>query len=582
MRISVISKRTAVRGLATLGILDAVLSVRRRLNSAFGHGRARVALARFRPVAGTSGPGLLVVRRNLGWAVADVRTAVTSHDLMTENLALARRLLEQQGVPFFFVPTAQTASYRLGVEIRYRSTVTGGLAGFDWPPSAFLMSAPLPTSNIVPARHLTARHGAGSRAHARLARSEMWALGVLVCDPHGAGVWGADEACEIEFWTPGEATGSDRDDPPEAVRSSRPNPVAKVVARPTLTDDQVNISTLVIPTATTMARYHRSSRLDFPIDVVYTWVDDTDPHWRERRDHFGSQRGHAVSSDAFATSRFTNRDELRYSLRSLAMYADFVRHVYVVTDHQVPHWLDPDAPGLTIVDHTEIFRPTDALPVFNSHAIESRLHHVPGLSEQYLYLNDDVFFGRRVHPRTFFHRSGQPYYFPSRVLIPAGPTRPDEPSVSSAAKNARDLVHAATGYLPTRKMKHTPHPQRRSLLLEIEERFADAVTPLGSSRFRSSTDVSLAASMHHHYGEAIGAAREGRIVYDYINLARSDLAALLDTFAPSQVDSFCLNDVDLTGAAEPRVNDMVRRFLDATFPFASPFEKPGSASTTGR
>ncbi|XMA37048.1 hypothetical protein O1157_11655 [Streptomyces albogriseolus] len=97
------------------------------------------------------------------------------------------------------------------------------------------------------------------------------------------------------------------------------------------------------------------------------------------------------------------------------MYAGFVRHVYIVTDGQTPEWLDADAPGITVVDHKDIF-PEGVLPVFNSHAIETRLHHIPGLSDHYLYFNDDVFVGRSVTPSTSSTATASP-------ACPSRPTR---------------------------------------------------------------------------------------------------------------------------------------------------------------
>ncbi|GHD25714.1 hypothetical protein GCM10007147_23080 [Nocardiopsis kunsanensis] len=105
----------------------------------------------------------------------------------------------------------------------------------------------------------------------------------------------------------------------------------------------------------------------FPVDVVYTWVDGSDP------DHAAKRVRHeeaAPSSLAANRSRFVDRQELRYSLRSLHMYAPFVRHVYLVTDAQVPGWLDRSAEGITVVDHRDVFDDPAALPTFNSHAIE--------------------------------------------------------------------------------------------------------------------------------------------------------------------------------------------------------------------
>ncbi len=114
----------------------------------------------------------------------------------------------------------------------------------------------------------------------------------------------------------------------------------------------------------------------------------------------------------------------------------WVRHVYVVTDRQVPPWLNVEHPQLTVVDHREIFRDPSVLPVFNSHAIESQLHHIPGLSEHYLYLNDDFFFGRPVQPELFFHANGIAKFFLSAVVLDVDPpSRRDLPVLSAAKQN---------------------------------------------------------------------------------------------------------------------------------------------------
>lgn len=75
-----------------------------------------------------------------------------------------------------------------------------------------------------------------------------------------------------------------------------------------------------------------------------------------------------------AASRFSDKDELRYSLRSLEMYAPWIRHVYIVTNGQIPSWLDMDNSRVTLVTHDDIFTNKNDLPTFSSPAIESHIH----------------------------------------------------------------------------------------------------------------------------------------------------------------------------------------------------------------
>lgn len=144
--------------------------------------------------------------------------------------------------------------------------------------------------------------------------------------------------------------------------------------------------------------------IDFPIDLVYMWVDGNDPKWRERRSHY---MGGAQTCPVQQEARWIDNEELRYSLRSVEMYAPWINHIYIVTDNQCPKWLNVANPKITVVDHSEIL-PTDALPLFNSMAIETCIHRIPGLSEHFIFGNDDTMFLAPVSPDTFFKADGSP------------------------------------------------------------------------------------------------------------------------------------------------------------------------------
>ena len=103
-----------------------------------------------------------------------------------------------------------------------------------------------------------------------------------------------------------------------------------------------------------------------------------------------------------AENRFFDNDELKYSMRSLEKYAPWIRNVYLVTNGQVPSWLNLTHPKVKLVTHADIFLNKSHLPTFSSPAIESHLHRIKGLSKRFIYFNDDVLLGKKIYPDEFF------------------------------------------------------------------------------------------------------------------------------------------------------------------------------------
>ena len=73
------------------------------------------------------------------------------------------------------------------------------------------------------------------------------------------------------------------------------------------------------------------------LDIVYTWVNGSDPKFIAEKQRFAS----SSDDEGSAASRFTDFDQLKYSLRSVAKYAKWVRNIFLVTNGQKPpHWMD--------------------------------------------------------------------------------------------------------------------------------------------------------------------------------------------------------------------------------------------------
>ena len=139
------------------------------------------------------------------------------------------------------------------------------------------------------------------------------------------------------------------------------------------------------------------------IDFVITWVDGNDPVWRKERDRYAALEQMDIEN---TDARYRNWETLRYWFRGVEKFAPWVNKIFFVTCGHLPEWLDTDNPKIQIVKHSD-FIPAEYLPTFNSSAIELYFNKIKGLSEQFVYFNDDMFLLDEVKPSRFF-RNGLP------------------------------------------------------------------------------------------------------------------------------------------------------------------------------
>lgn len=148
------------------------------------------------------------------------------------------------------------------------------------------------------------------------------------------------------------------------------------------------------------------------IDFVFLWCDGSDPKFIERKIARMKEANPDLVEENVGDIRYVQHDELKYALRSVALYAPWIRHIFVVTDNQRPSWLN-DHPKVSVIDHKEII-PAKLLPVFSSICIEMYLDKIPGLSEHFIYANDDMILNRRLEPCDFFTSNGKPIVWMSK------------------------------------------------------------------------------------------------------------------------------------------------------------------------
>lgn len=319
------------------------------------------------------------------------------------------------------------------------------------------------------------------------------------------------------------------------------------------------------------------------VDLVYLWVDGDDPKIKEKRNFWLEKYAKKVVIQASNECRFIENDELRYSLRSVEKFAPWVNNIYIVTDNQVPKWLNTSHPKIHIVDHTEIM-PHDALPCFNSEAIELCLANIPDLEEYFIYSNDDMYFTNPTDPSFFFTKEGFPIFRLRHSL------KPDEISTClyfQTIIHSYELIAEKFGVRFTDEPHHSIDPYRKSDFVKCNEIFKEQVDKTIYNKFRMSEDVQRV--IYSAYACAVGQGRYKKIVkldkdlpvlqklwriltFDYrkdsiyLDCSVKNFMKKIKKYKPKLI---CVNDNEKTTNADRK---RMRAFLENYFPEKSEFE----------
>jgi hypothetical protein len=313
------------------------------------------------------------------------------------------------------------------------------------------------------------------------------------------------------------------------------------------------------------------------VDMVFSWVDGSSTEFQRQR--AARMAEYVVGEGDDGPARYRHVDELKYALRSVHMYAPWVRRIFIATDSPAPAWL-ADHPKVTIVRSEEFFADPSVLPTHNSHAVEAQLHRIPGLAEHFLYSNDDMFFGRLVEPELFFTPGGVTKFVECEVRIGTGEPARHRSGHDNGLRVNRALLRERFGRTIVRDLEHCAAPLRKSVMAELEQAFPDDFARTAASRFRSATDISVTNSLYHYYALMTGravATHRPRVRYVQTTLSAS-LRRMERLSERTDIDMFCLNDGgEVEVPEEIRVRAM-NAALERMFPVRAPWERAeGSA-----
>jgi hypothetical protein len=324
------------------------------------------------------------------------------------------------------------------------------------------------------------------------------------------------------------------------------------------------------PTIENMFADHASD-ISFDIDLVFSWVDGSSPEYIAARR--AQMEGVVLGEGDDHEARFRQINELKYALRSVYMFAPWIRRIFIATDSPAPAWL-AEHPTVTIVRSEEFFSDPSVLPTHNSQAVECQLHNIEGLSEHFLYSNDDMFFGRPVSPDMFFTPGGITKFIEAETRIGLGDNAAERSGFENAARVNRKLLWNRFGRITTRHLEHTAAPLRRSVVAKMEREFPEEFRKTAASRFRAADNISVTNSFYHYYALLTGrAVTQTAAKVRYVDTtARAGLNYLPKLLAKRNMDFFCLNDGSFPEVPADERAQLVTDFLEKYFPIKAPWE----------
>ncbi|MET0715853.1 MAG: stealth family protein [Mycetocola sp.] len=388
-------------------------------------------------------------------------------------------------------------------------------------------------------------------------------------EPIGRLRYGPETAVQLELW---------RFDEDEIVTPVENALMRRNLPRSEALEDTVEMFGVTWPTLQNMFA-ELASDVSFDIDMVFSWVDGSSAEFQRARAK--RMQSYVVGDGDDSEARFRQINELKYALRSVYMFAPWVRRIFIVTDSPRPEWL-AEHPSVTLVRSEDHFADLSVLPIHNSHAVEAQLHHIDGLAEHFLYSNDDMFIGRPIKPEVFFSPGGITKFVEAATRIGLGDSDPTRSGFENAARVNRSLLRERFGKVTTRHLEHSAAPMRKSVLQEMEREFPEDFKRTAASRFRSATDISVTNSLYHYYALMTGRAvvqTNARVKYIETTL-KSALPSMERLLKRRDQDMFCLNDGSKPEISVDERTAAVTRFLEHYFPFPAPWETEVAVHST--
>lgn len=318
------------------------------------------------------------------------------------------------------------------------------------------------------------------------------------------------------------------------------------------------------------------------IDFIVTWVDGSDPNWIKKRNEFSPENALLNSK-----TRYRDYGTFKYWFRAVEKYCPWVHKIFLVTDNQVPDWLNIDHPKLEIIDHKD-YIPNQFLPTFNSNSIELNFHRIKKLSENFVLFNDDTFINTAMEESDFF-RNNLPcdskiysiivptqesnyWLFNDVMIINKYFTKSRKSLINNLRFHYGKQIIRSFATLPWKKItgyydSHIPISYKKSTFQKVWDLENAKLITTSQHKFRTKSDVNHLL-MRYWQLESNQFYPRAKIIGKYYDI--SEFNEIQKDIAHSQHKLICINDSNITNY-DKIVNSIIELF-NKKYPNKSSFE----------
>lgn len=265
------------------------------------------------------------------------------------------------------------------------------------------------------------------------------------------------------------------------------------------------------------------------IDLVVPMVFPEDEEWRRdfSRYHSGDARSHV---------RFRSWGTEELLIQCFEKYMPWLHavHILLAKESQVQPWMAKHD-KVKVVFHKE-FIPEKYLPCFSSPCIEMFLGHIPNLSEQFIYANDDMYPLSPLQPNDFF-LDGKPCVHFQELHFPNTPN-----VFHRKCLNQQNMIGAPFGKHYVRTWLHTGHsyaPMLKSTCEAVQRKHGAEIERWINPLSRNDHSFNHYIYLLHQHFAGLDIDHAPRMQYADEDRATRDIPSLIND---SMTGVVCLND----------------------------------------